>query len=304
MEGVALRGYADRKEGRARAFLEKFGGSYSTEDPQRVLRDDRVDAVYICTHADSHADLGVEAAHAGKHVMMEKPLALTLRECDKLVEEVERSGIRFMTGFKLRFYPSVRRIREYIRSPHLAVAQMTDSRWPDEFWGNDPVRGGGNVLSQGCHAVDLVCHLMGSDPISVWASGGNRSHPGLDIVDTLAGMLHFSEGRLASIVLADQGTAPLVSKFSFQLFDGVRAVHLYDRLRSTIVSDGRETLESHDEEEEGVRTENEEFMSAIRSQREPSCGVRDGRRAMLILLKAFESMRRKEPVDLADPEKG
>jgi len=304
MEGVALRGFADREEDRARGFFQKFGGSYSTHDPQKVLHDDGIDAVYVCTHADSHADLGVEAARAGKHVMMEKPLALTLRECDRLVEEVERSGVRFMTGFKLRFYPSVGRLREYIRSPVMAIAQMTDARWPDEFWGNDPIRGGGNVLSQGCHAVDLVCHLMRSEPISVWASGGNRSHPGVDIVDTLAGTLQFAEGRLASIVLADQGTAPLVSKFSFQLFDGARAAHLYDRLRSTILSDGRETHESHDEEEEGVRAENEEFMSAIRSQREPSCGVRDGRRAMLILLKAFESMRRGRPVDIAEPEPG
>jgi predicted dehydrogenase len=233
---------------------------------------------------------------------MEKPLALTLEECDRVVEEVEKSGVRFMTGFKFRFYPSVQRVREYIPSPSITIAQMTDSRWPDEFWGNDPRRGGGNVLSQGCHTTDLVCHLMGSSPIGVFAGGGNRSHPGLEIVDTLVGTLHFSGGRIASIVQADQGTAPLVSKLSFQLFDGSRAAHLYNRLRSTMFSDGRETVQSHDEEEEGLRAENEEFINAIRSQREPSCGVQEGRRAMLILLKAIESMQRGRPVHLTESE--
>ncbi len=300
MKGVTVRGYADLEEERARAFMHKFGGSYHTHDPGKVLADDAIDAVYICTHADSHVDLGSVAARAGKHVMMEKPLALTLEECDRLVEEVEKSGIRFMTGFKLRFYPCVHRVREFLPSPTLVVAQMTDTRWPDSFWGNDPIRGGGNVLSQGCHTVDLVCHLMGSEPLSVRASGGNMSHPGLDIVDTLAGTLHFPGGRLASIVQADSGSAPLVSKFSFQLFDGTRTAHLYNRLRSVVLSDGRQTVDSHDEEEQGLQAESEEFIDAIRSQREPSCGVREGRRAMLILLRALQSMREGVPVDLAE----
>jgi predicted dehydrogenase len=300
MEGVTVRGYADLEEERARAFMHKFGGSYHTHDPRKVLADDAIDAVYICTHVDSHMDLGIAAARAGKHVMMEKPLALTLEKCDRILEEVEKSNVRFMTGFKLRFYPTVHRVRDFLPSPTLMVAQMMDTRWPDDFWGNDPIRGGGNVLSQGCHTVDLVCHLMGSEPVSVRASGGNMSHPGLGIVDTLAGTLHFPGGRLASIVQADSGTAPLVSKFSFQLFDGTRTAHLHRRLRSVVLSDGEQSVDFHDEEEQGLRAENEEFIDAIRSQREPSCGVREGRRAMLILLRAFQSMREGTPVDLVE----
>jgi len=300
LDGVSVRAYADVDETRATTFLHRYGGSYATGDASVLFADDALEAVYVCTHADSHAALGIAAARAGKHVLMEKPLALTLEECDRMVEEVDRTGILFMTGFKLRFYPSVERVRAFISRPTLVIAQMTDTRWPDEFWGNDLRKGGGNVLSQGCHTVDLVCHLMGSDAEQISAASANLTHPALAIVDTLAATLHFPGKRLASIVQADGGPAPLVSKFSFQVFDGVRSAHLHNRLRSTVLFDGARREELYDDEELGIARENLEFITSIREQRAPSCGVRDGRRAMRILLGALRSAEQGAAVQLPD----
>ena len=86
--GAELTAYADISEEAAAAMLRDFGGSYATSDNTRVIEDDAIDAVYICTHHDSHADLCLRAARAGKHIMVEKPLALTVEECRQVGQAV------------------------------------------------------------------------------------------------------------------------------------------------------------------------------------------------------------------------
>jgi len=287
---VTVGAFCDADESRARAFVERFKGEYATSDPHRVFRDEHIEAVYICTRNDSHAGLGIAAAVAGKHIMMEKPLALTERECSSLKEAVEKTGVIFMSAFKLRFEPAVERARSHVASPLVSIAQVTDSRWPDDFWGNDPVQGGGNVLSQGCHAVDLLCYLHGSKPAGVIAYGGNMHHNGIEIVDTLTAAIRFSNGSVSSLVVTDCGRTPLVSKFSVQLLGGTRTAHLSDRLKKVTLDDGEETTVHAEPEETGLAAENAEFVDAIRHGRQPRVALSDGLRATKVLLAAMKSL--------------
>jgi myo-inositol 2-dehydrogenase / D-chiro-inositol 1-dehydrogenase len=291
IEGVRIRALCDADEARARSLASSFPAEYTTTDPERIFRDDAVDAVYVCTHHDTHSTLAIRAAEARKHVMMEKPLALTLRECFEVGEAVEKHGITLMTAFKMRYYPSVTRVREFIPSPIVTIAQMMDARWPDEFWANDPVKGGGNVLSQGCHTMDLVCHLSGSEPVRIYAEGGNFTHPRHEIVDNIVATIKFANGSVASVAQGDSGQTPFVSKFSFQLTDGRRTAHLRDRLKTVTLSDGERVSEHVDPEEYGFLEENRDFVRALREGTAPPTTVRDGLRATLLLLKAVESLR-------------
>src|SRR5205823_10458976 len=105
LDGIEAVAYCDVMMDRAAIFLQKYGGSYATDDAERIFRDDSVDVVYICTLHDTHAPLAIRACEAGKNVMLEKPMALTLEECYAIGEAVERSGVTLMTAFKLRYYP-------------------------------------------------------------------------------------------------------------------------------------------------------------------------------------------------------
>ena len=291
VDGVRLHAFCDIDVSRAAALSAKFPGSYATADHERVLKDGAVDAVYICTHHDTHGPLAIRAAEEHKHVMMEKPLALTLEECRAVGNAVEKHGIRFMTGFKMRYYPSVARARRFIPSPLVTIAQMMDARWPDDFWANDPGKGGGNILSQGCHTMDLVCHLSGSSPVRIYAEGGNFSHPGIDIVDNLVATIRFANGSVASVAIGDSGQTPFVSKFSCQLTDGRKTAHLRDRLKTVTMFDGESTSESVDPEEYGFIEENNDFIRSLRSGTPPPITHVDGLRATLLVLRAFESLR-------------
>jgi predicted dehydrogenase len=284
---------------RAQALAAAAGGAYATDDAGRVLRDDRVDAVYICTRHDTHSDLAVRAAEAGKHILMEKPLALTLADCHRVGEAVERTGVTLMTGFKLRYYPAVRAVRAFVPRPLVTIAQLMDARWPSDFWANDPVQGGGNVLSQGCHLMDLVCHLNDDAPVRIYAEGGNFTHPDLPIVDNLVATLSFARGGVASIAIGDSGRTPFVSKFSFQVLDGLRTAHLHDRLKRAVLFDGAQVREHADPDEYGFEEENRDFIRALAERRPPPITHRDGLRATLLVLRAFESLRTRTPQPLA-----
>ena len=292
---ATVRGLCDTNETSTRKLLQHAPDAYVCSDPERLLHDDSIHAVYVCTHNDSHARLGIAAARARKHVMMEKPVALSLQECNDLLSAVEQSGVHFMTAFKLRFYPSVQKVREFIPSPLFCLAQMTDERWPDSFWGNDPIQGGGNVLSQGCHAADLMCHLLASEPVRVYATGGNYQHPGIDIIDALAATVTFANGATGSLVVGDIGMAPVASKLSFQVLDGTRTAHLYDRLKQVSLWDGKQEQHHSDSEELGFLQENKEFLQVIAGTAQPTATLRHGIRATVLLLRAIESLKTGQP---------
>jgi predicted dehydrogenase len=291
IDNVALRAFCDADQERAKSLSQTYGGVYATTETERVLTDDAVDAVYICTYHDTHSSLAIRAAQERKHVMIEKPLALTLQECDQVGNEVEKSGIRLMTGFKMRYYPAVARAREFLPAPVVTIAQMMDARWPDDFWANDPLRGGGNVLSQGCHTMDLVCHLNGSAPVRIFADGGNFTHPDLEIVDNIVATIRFENGSVASVAQGDSGQTPFVSKFSFQMTDGRKSVHLRNRLKTVTLFDGEKTDEVSDPEEYGFLEENRDFVRSLLNGTPPPITHVDGLRATLLILKAFESLR-------------
>ena len=299
IDGAAVRAFCDSDEQRAQSLCAKFGGSYATTDPERVLHDDSVDAIYICTHHDTHSMLAIRAAEERKHVMVEKPLALTLQECYAVGNAVEKHGITLMTGFKMRYYPSVTRVREFIPSPLVTIGQMMDARWPDDFWANDPKKGGGNVLSQGCHTMDLVCHLTGSIPVRIFAEGGNLTHPAIDIVDNIVATIRFENGAVASVAQGDSGQTPFVSKFSFQVTDGRKTAHLRNRLKSVTFFDGESTSEVTDLEEYGFPEENRDFIRSLLNKTPPPITHIDGLRATLLILKAFESLKTGLPQTLS-----
>ena len=298
VEGARLGAFCDAFEQRAQELSRKFQGSYATTDPARIFSDDSIDAVYICTHHDTHSLLAIQAAQAGKHVMMEKPLALTLDECYRVGNAVEKSGISLMTGFKMRYYPSVAKVKQFIPNPIITVAQMMDGHWPSDFWANDPVKGGGNVLSQGCHTMDLVYYLNESEPERIYAEGGNFTHEGVKIIDNIIATIRFANGRVASVVQGDSGQTPLVSKFSFQVMDGTRTAHLHDRMKTATLFDGEKVVEHKDPEEYGFQEENRDFIRALEKKEKPPITHRDGLRATLLILKAFESIRTGLPQDV------
>jgi myo-inositol 2-dehydrogenase / D-chiro-inositol 1-dehydrogenase len=297
--GARLHAVVDVDPARAADFRTRFGAAKACTDAAEVFADPGVDAVWICTQHDAHAPLAVAAAAAGKHLFIEKPLALNLRECDQIVAAVAKAGVTAMTGFKFRFFHAVQQARKFLPKPLLTVAHVIDDRWPEDFWANDPVKGGGNVLSEGCHIVDVVLHLHPSPAVRVYAEGGNRHHPSCDIVDTAAITIAFADGAAANVAVGDVGQPPHASKFALQQSDGRNSFSLYNRLNALVTRTSDKQVTAHPvQPEEGAAVIDSAFLAALAAGAPSPCPVTAGRRATAVLLAAIESIRTHRAVDL------
>lgn len=291
--------YADTSEKAAQTFLKDFGGEYATADMGRVFSDPDIRAVYICTRHDSHASLAIAAARAGKHILIEKPLALRIEDCEAVAAEVKKAGVFLMPAFKMRYYPLVQKAREFIPKPQVLVGQMMDNPWAEGTWVQDPVLGGANVHSQGCHTTDILRYLAGSEPKRLWAAGGSLTHPGNPCIDQCVASIQFANGHVASWIQGDAALGAFTSKFFFGLFgNGGRSVQLYDRLKKAAFSDGTKTWIEERTEEEGFQLENREFVDALRENRQPKMNAHDGIQATRMVLAADRAIRTGQVQDL------
>jgi predicted dehydrogenase len=297
--GARFVAYADVNEAAAHSCLQSFGGEYATTEAARLFNDKTIDAVYICTRHDSHAPLAIAAARAGKHILIEKPLALNFEDCEAIAHEVKAAGVRMMPAFKMRYYPLVRKAKAFIPRPQVLVGQMMDERWADDHWAQDPAQGGANVASQGCHTADILRYLAGEEPRVLWATGGSLTHPGHPCLDQCVASIQFENGHVASWVQGDAGLGDFTGKFFFQLFGDGKSVQLYDRLKKATFHDGAETWTEERSEEEGFLLENREFVSALLNNREPEIVALDAIQATRMVLAAERAIRSGEVQSLS-----
>lgn len=297
LDGIRMAAFCDVVEEKARALCARYGGDYATDDAGRILSDDSLDTVYICTHHDTHADYCIRAAEAGKNVLVEKPLALTVEDCRRIGDSVEREGTRLFTAFKMRYYPMVQRARELIPEPLMVVMQMMDNRWGDT-WANDPVLGGGNVYSQGCHSCDLLRYVAGADPEEVYAAGGNYYQPN-GRLDNLTATFRFENGAAGCWIQGDANQPELTSKLFMEVFAEDRSVLLTDRFCTlTYTETGKEPV-VYRGEEGGFVEENRLLVEALRTGAPMAADHVDGLMATLMMIQAGRSVESKRPEPVA-----
>ena len=290
--GAKFVAFCDVNESAAQKMLADFGGAYATSSAQRVFDDPNIDAVYICTRHDSHASLAIAAARAGKHILIEKPLALRVEDCESVANAVQQARVHLMPAFKMRYYPLVQMAREFIPNPQVIVGQMMDNRWADDAWAQDPIQGGANVHSQGCHTTDILRYFAASEPTELWATGGTMTHPGHPCIDQCVASIRFASGCVASWIQGDAACGTFTSKFFFEIFGrNGRVVQLHDRLKKATFFDGQKSWTEERPDEEGFYLENVEFISALRENRAPALNAQDGIQATRIVLAADAAIR-------------
>lgn len=300
VDGMEFVAYCDTAVAAAEVLLRRYGGRYATADPDRVFGDPDIDVVYICTRHDSHVEYALRAADAGKHLLIEKPMALTVAECEIIGQAVDRSGVTAMTGFKLRFYQLVARARQLMPEPQMATMQTMYDRLPDDRWVHDPVQGGGTVVSAGVHSVDLLRFLLRADPVTVSAAGANFYHRN-GLVDNIAAVYRFGNGSVANLVQGDFNCPPPASTFYVQLFREDESLTLSDRLCRLVFRRGTAEPVVLTGSEDGIQRESQEFVRALRDGTAPPAGHRDGWWATAMITAAVRAAQAGTPQDIPTP---
>lgn len=208
-EGVRLRTIASSGGRSASTVGSSFGFEKATTDPQEIFDDRTIDTVFVLTPHDTHAEYAVRALRSGKHVFVEKPLALRHEELDE-VEQAARSSDGLLTvGFNRRFAPHTRRLAEKLKGrggPLVTVITVNAGRIDPDHWLHDPAVGGGRIVGEGCHFIDLARSLAGS-PLEEIDASAARDRSGRRIEDVVHLTLSFEDGSTAALHYLANGAA-------------------------------------------------------------------------------------------------
>lgn len=222
----------------AHAVVEQIGtGSVGT--PDDALASDAGLLVVATRHA-SHAELAERGLRADKAVFVEKPPCLTREELQRLRDARAVSGCEIAVGFNRRHAPLAIRLREHVSiggHPRQVVIRVNAGRLPDDHWTNDPQEGGGRLLGEGCHFVDLACWLVGAVPTTVQATIQPLESETLQTAQRFLVSLGFADGSLATVLYTDQGASGLAKEY-IEAHAGGRSGVLHD-FRRLELFDGR-----------------------------------------------------------------
>lgn len=238
-----------------------INGARHAASPEEVFSDPGVHAVFIATRHDSHAELAAAALAAGKAVFVEKPLALTHDELAAVVAARKNSGGPLMVGFNRRYAPFTARLREAAtRGPAVIHVRVNAGPLPADHWTKDLDVGGGRILGEMCHFVDLVAYVAGSAPVTVTAQAVAPATP--QGAEDVTATISFANGSIASVLYTAAGD-PATGKERIEVF-GTGRTAIVDDWRTLTVSGGGTRHEEKGKLEKGHSTEVAAFLTAVR----------------------------------------
>jgi predicted dehydrogenase/threonine dehydrogenase-like Zn-dependent dehydrogenase len=206
----------------AKSVCDKFGFGSHTTDAHDILSDPRINTVFIATRHDTHAAFAAAALQVGKNVFVEKPLALGEDELTQVLESaIQHSDCRLMVGYNRRFSPLARRAREvfqHVPGPLLINYRVNAGFLPKEHW-TQSEQGGGRILGEVCHFVDLMQFLTGSEPTGVYAASVSADNAQMPDQDNVVIALRFRNGSVGQISYIACGDK-LLSKERIEIFGG------------------------------------------------------------------------------------
>lgn len=190
---------------RGRALAARVPGAWTTDDVADVMNDPTIDAVDLCGYTREQVANGLLAASAGKHMLLEKPPALTLAEFDSLLNAVDGTGLVAMVGQTVRFQPAIETMLDALDADEIGVASLVHVTWyvahvwPRAWrgWQLDPNQSGGHLIHNGMHSIDLALRLLGDEPTSVFTRGWKTYSPDLPTCDSFHVTMQCRNGGLA-----------------------------------------------------------------------------------------------------------
>lgn len=244
---------------------KKFGFQYATSSEDEIINDKNINTVAILTRHDSHADLVVKALKAGKHVFVEKPLAINNVQLLAISKQLKANSQSLLTvGFNRRFAPLIQNLKSQIvnrAEPLHAHYRVNAGFIPANHWTQDPAVGGGRIIGEACHFIDVLTFLVGAPPVSVNAhalpNNGKYSEDNVSMTFT------FPDGSLGVVDYLANGDKSMPKERLEVFCEGMVAV-LDDYVSLSVVKDGKKKVESG-AQDKGWRAEMSAFAESIKS---------------------------------------
>jgi predicted dehydrogenase/threonine dehydrogenase-like Zn-dependent dehydrogenase len=295
---VSLRAICSASGARGKSYARRFNAAYCTSEYDEILRDGEVDIVMVLSRNQHHAAQALAALDSGKHVFVEKPMALTQEECRELSRAVEYTGLHLTVGFNRRFAPYYREQKKIVSrraGPAVINCRVNSPGISGSYWMADPSVGGA-ILGEACHFVDLMYWLLDAEPVSVSAyslPAGKASPIG---ENNIVASFHFADGSIGNLTYCTVGSRTSAGERVEAFAEGV-AVTVEDFKRLSIQSSIART-HSRLWADKGYSAQLADFINCIREDRPSEITVRDGARATIACLRMLESARGRAPLSI------
>lgn len=296
VDGIELVGIASAGGLHAQHAAKKFGFACAASSDDEILNDPHINTVAILTRHNSHAELAVKALRAGKHVLVEKPLAITSEQLDAIVGATHESPL-LTVGFNRRFAPLAQALYSQLttRNEPLYMHYRVNAGYiPLNHWVHDPDIGGGRIIGEGCHFVDFLTFLAGAAPVSV--SVHALPDNGKYRQDNVSMAFAFPDGSVGVVDYLANGDKSF-PKERLEVFCGGRVAVLDDFRSLEMVRDGRRTM-IRKAQDKGWRGEWEVFAKAIREGGAPPIPYEQLIGVTKATFAALESLRRSTRIDV------
>ncbi|HWR44276.1 Gfo/Idh/MocA family oxidoreductase [Sporomusa sp.] len=306
IDDASLVAICGKNAAKAQEFATNFNCDWYN-DYQEMLKRTDIDAVSICTPSGLHAELGIEAALAGKHVVIEKPIDITLEKADALIKTCQKQGVRLGVIFQRRYSDGVIALKSLLDQGKLGKLifggcyiklYRSQEYYDSGAWrGTWEIDGGGVLMNQGIHYIDMLQFLAG--PVAeVTGHCGTFGHTGLEVEDTASAAIKFQSGALGVIEGTTCAYPGLVSRIDIYGTEG-SAVLENDVLTSVQLKSGYEYKVGSSTDNAGVSSPDisfechqrqfQEIITAFKTDMEPLTNGIEGRKALEVILAIYKS---------------
>lgn len=330
VRGAKLVACCDSSVERAESLAKEFN-CRAYNSVEAMVADDAVDAVTIATPSGAHMEPAVVAASAGKHVIVEKPLDITLKRCDKIIAACEKAGVKLSAIFPSRFHDSSKLMKQAVEQQRFGRITLGDAyvKWyrTQQYYDSGAWRGtwaldgGGALMNQAIHTVDLLAWLMG--PVAeVQAYTATLAHERIEVEDVAVATLQFESGALGVIeattaaypgylkrieLHGSEGTAVLEEEDikAWDFAKKTRGDAAVQRRMAVSKSTGGGAADPAAIGHHGHTLQFQDFVDAIRKDRTPAIDGHEGRRSVEIILAIYLSAKtgKRAPLPLkSDPK--
>lgn len=275
---------------RAKSVADQFGVKAYTTSTQ-MLKNEEIEAVSVCTWSTSLAKEALKALKAGKHVLVEKPMATNTKQAETLLEAAEKNDLHLTVGFLMRFIPGMQHIREAVENKRIGelvcAAAKRVSQWPER------IGDVGVVKDVAIHDIDVMRYISNEDPITVYAKTGSMRHKKFE--DYAQIMLTFKDGKSAFIEsnwLTPYKTRTLT-------VTGSDAIMRLDYITQELwIEEPKETLQPRYPWQEPLKLELQHFADCILTKKKPLITAADGLKALQIAEAALQSSAKNRAIKL------
>lgn len=283
---------ATARPNNARHIADKYGFAGCTGNADEVFANKDINTIFIATRHDTHAAYVMEALKHNKNVFVEKPLCLTEEDLYTIKDLYAKSNVQLMLGFNRRFSPYTETLRSFIsRADNSGVSNPVSINYrinagiiAADHWVHDPAVGGGRILGEVCHFIDLCTFIANSQVVSVSANVLNTAEGKMD---TLTISMSFANGSIGNISYYSNGQKDL-SKERLEVFSG-GVVAVIDDFKS-ITTYGKSVSEKSGKQDKGHSKEVELFLNSIREGKNAPIAFDEIFHSMLVTFKVLESI--------------